>query len=122
MPVGAVPVIEVWEIIFYLTEAIELAARLALSEAGSNHMTIDVRLHGIENRQLVSGSPERILVGDHRTSAPSIEEKRTLHRDYLVAEPRQVAAQMSREMLLRFGFNASEEVLTDYQRELTGDR
>ncbi len=122
VPVGAASVIEIWEILFYLTEIVELAARLALSHAGGDRMTIDIHLHGLENRLLVSGTPERMLERDYRTSAPSIWEKRTLQRDHLVAEPRQVAVDMSREMFLRFGFKASEQVLTDYQKELTDGR
>jgi hypothetical protein len=63
-----------------------------------------------------------MLVGDHRTSAQTITEKRTLQRDFLIAKSRQVAVDISRAMFLRFGFKASQEVLTDYQRELTGGR
>lgn len=122
VPAGAASVIEIWEILFYLTEVVELAARLALSHAGGDQMTIDASLHGLENRALVSGTPSRMLAGDYRTSAPSIRKKRTLQRDHLVAEPRQLAVDMSREMFLRFGFKASDEVLTDYQRELTEGR
>jgi hypothetical protein len=122
VPVGATSVIEVWEILFYLTEVVELAARLALGEAGGDRMTIEVRLQGLENRLLVSGTPSRELHGDYRTSAPSIWEQRTLERAHLVAEPRRIAVGMSKNMFLRFGFNASEEVLTDYQQELTEGR
>jgi hypothetical protein len=45
-----------------------------------------------------------------------------LERAHLVAEPRRIAVGMSKNMFLRFGFNASEEVLTDYQQELTEGR
>jgi hypothetical protein len=121
-PIDLGPVIETWEILFYLTELVELASRLALSHAGSDQMTIDVRLHGLKDRRLISGTPARMLVGDHRTSAQTITEKRTLQRDFLIAKSRQVAVDISRAMFLRFGFKASQEVLTDYQRELTGGR
>jgi hypothetical protein len=119
VPSGAASAIEVWEILFYLTEVVELAARLALSHAGGDQMTIEATLFGLENRRLIAGTPSRMLAGDHRTSMPSIQEKRTLQRDHLVAESRQIAVDMSREMFLRFGFKASREALTSYQRELT---
>jgi hypothetical protein len=117
----ASPVIEVWEILFYLTEIVELAARLALSDAGGEQMTIETRLHGLENRLLV-GTPARELHGNYRATMSSIEGKRTEQREHLLAESRQIAVEMAREMFLRFGFNASEEVLTDYQTELTGGK
>ena len=120
VPSGATSAIEVWEILFYLTEVVELAARLALSHAGGDQMTVNASLYGLENRRLVSGTPERMLAGDYRTSTSSIREKRTLQRDHLVAEPRQIAVDMSREMFLRFGFKASKDTLTAYQQELTG--
>jgi hypothetical protein len=122
VPVGEESVIEVWEILFYLTEIIELAARLAVSSAGGNQMRIDVRLHGLENRLLVSGDPHRILAERYRANMPSIQQKRTLQRDHLLAESRLIAVEISREMFLRFGFKASSEILSEYQGELTENR
>jgi len=119
---AASPVIEVWEILFYLTEVVELAARLALSDAGGEQMTIKTRLQGVENRLLVAGEPSRELDGNYRATMSSIEGKRTEQRGHLLAESRQIAVEMAREMFLRFGFKASEQVLTDYQRELTKGR
>jgi hypothetical protein len=122
VPRSATSVIEVWEILFYLTEIVELAARLALSHAGGDLMTIGVCLYGLENRALVSGTPDRMLVGDYRASISCIREKRTLERDFLVAESRQIAVDMSRELFLRFGYKASKDTLTDYQSALTDRR
>ena len=115
-------IIEVWEILFYLTEVVELAARLALGNAGGEQMTIETRLHGVENRLLVAGTSSRELVGDYRATMSSIEEMRTEQREHLLAESRQIAVEMAREMFLRFGFKAPEQVLADYQRELTEGR
>jgi hypothetical protein len=50
-PSGAASEIELWEILFYLTELVELAARLALSHAGGDQMTVNASLYGLENRQ-----------------------------------------------------------------------
>ncbi|MGH3915079.1 MAG: hypothetical protein ACRDTC_16980 [Pseudonocardiaceae bacterium] len=119
LPGGASSVIEVWEILFYLTEVIELAARLAMSDAGGDQMTIDARLHGLKNRLLVSEEPVPELHKDYRSSMPCIQEKRTPQRENLVSEPQQIAVDMAREIFLHFGFKASKIVLADYQRELT---
>lgn len=122
VPAGASSIIEVWEILFYLTELVELTARLSLSDAGGEQMTIDARLHGLQNRQLVSGTPTRELHANYRANMQSLMVKQTFRRDQLVAEARPIAVGMSRRMFERFGFNASEQVLTDYQRELTDGR
>jgi hypothetical protein len=119
VPRGAASVIEVWEILFYLTELVELAARLSLSEGGSPSISIDARLQGTQGRQLVAGSPARDLVGVYQAQEPSLSVARRIDRDHLLSEPRTLAVEMSRELMLKFGFEASVPVLTEYQQELT---
>ncbi len=114
--------IEVWEILFYLTEVVELAARLALSDAGGEIMTIDATLNCGIGRQLIAGTPARELDRDYQTTMSAIRDNRNIVRDQLVAEPRQVAVDISKHVLWAFGFNALESVLTDYQQELTSYR
>jgi hypothetical protein len=119
-PNGASSVIEIWEILYYLTELYEFAARLALTKAGAEAMTLDVRLNGMHGRELVVGDPRRIpFSSPHRTNVPSYEERVTLQRDELVAEPRLKAVVMAREFFLRFGWNPSAEQLLEHQAGLT---
>lgn len=119
MSAGAERIIEVWEILFYLTEVFELAARLALGSAGDDPMAVDVRLHGLDGRTLVAGTPSRELHGSYRSTMSTIKQKKeNLSRDLLVAEPRRIAVEVARDVFLRFGWKASEQVLADYQREL----
>ncbi len=121
LPEPASP-IEVWEILFYLTEVVELAARLALSDAGGEAMTIDATLNCGIGRQLIAGTPARELDRDYQTTMSAIREKRNIARDQLVAESKQLAVDISKRVLWAFGFNALESVLTDYQQELTSNR
>jgi hypothetical protein len=44
------------EILFYLTEVFELAARMALAIAVEESVHISARLTGTDRRQLISGS------------------------------------------------------------------
>jgi hypothetical protein len=120
-PDGFDAVIEVWEILFYLTEVFELASRLALGPAGSDQVNIEVRLNGLENRGLVVGEwlKRAEFFQPHRSTLPSLERKITLSREELVAEGPELAVEMSREMFLRFGWDADSAFLSDYQRELT---
>jgi len=120
IPEGFDAVIEVWEILFYLTEVFELASRLALGPAGDERMNIEVRLNGLENRGLVVAEWKRAeFFEPYRATLPSLERKVQLSRDVLVAEVHEQAVEMSRQMFLRFGWDADSGLLSDYQRELT---
>jgi hypothetical protein len=113
-------VIEVWEILFYLTEVFELAARLALSPAGDEPMIISAELHNLSGRGLVVGQQGRVpFFEPYRAQVESFSREVTLSREQLVAEGRKEAAQMARDFFLRFGWKPSLEQLLDHQRELT---
>lgn len=120
IPEGFDAVIEVREILFFLTEVFELASRLALSPAGDEQMGIEVRLKGLENRGLVVAEWKRAeFFEPHRATLPTLERTVKLSRDVLVAEAREQAVEMSRQMFLRFGWDADSALLSDYQRKLT---
>jgi hypothetical protein len=120
VPEGTDSVIEVWEILFYLTEVFELAARLALSPAGAEDMVVSARLNGMRNRGLVVGQPNRApFMGLHLATVPSFEQSVTLPRDVLLAESREQAARLAEQFFLRFGWKPSIDQILDHQRELT---
>jgi len=118
VPEGFAAVIEVWEILFYLTEVFELATRLLLG-SGGERVTINVKLHGLENRGLVVGDSGRSSFFEpYRSTVESLENSVSLNRDALVAGNREQAVEMARFFLVRFGWKPATELLTDYQREL----
>lgn len=120
VPEGFCSVIEVWEILYHLTEFFELAARLALSPAGDDPMTVDIRLNRLQGRALVVGYPGVAPIGaPHSTGCESLRQAVTISRDGLVAEARQVAVRTAREFFVRFGWKPSAVQLTDFQRRLT---
>ena len=120
VPEGFNSVIEIWEILYYVTEVFELAARLALSPAGDERMTLDIRLNALQDRALVVGHPRRVPFSTpRRATAESLNQTVTLPRDQLVAEPREKAVETAREFFLRFGWKPSVEQLLEQQRELT---
>jgi hypothetical protein len=122
MPTPTPPgkVIEVWEILFYLTEVFELAARLALSPAGDNEMTLRVGLHGLAGRGLIVGQPNRAeFFEPYKTGEDSLERNLTILRKDLVAEPRGLAVDMASEFFARFGWQPPRKQLLEHQRELT---
>ncbi len=119
-PKGFDGVIEVWEILFYLTELLELAARLALTDAGGEEMVISATLHGLENRALVVGQRNRHEFFEPlRSQLAQQSYEISLGRDALVSDPRGPAAGLARDFLMRFGLEPSFEQLAEHQRELT---
>ena len=116
-------VIEVWEILFYLTEAFELSARLALGPAGDDRMLISARLEGLENRGLVVGQANRSdFFQPYVSHVDAISQKVELSRGELVADGRTQAAAMARQFFVRFGWKPPLEQLLEHQRELTERR
>lgn len=120
VPIGGGSPIEVWEILFYLTEVFELAARLALGPAGDDVMVIEATLENIENHVLVVGQRGRLEFSTrYAANVPSLSREVELPRENLIADGRLAAAVMAREFFLRFGWKPSVDQLLDHQRELT---
>lgn len=113
-------VIEVWEILFYLTEVFEVATRLAFGPAGDETMAIDVGLHGLSGRGLIVGQPGRAeFFQPYRASQGDLRQRKTVSRGDLLAEARAYAVDMAHEFFLRFGWKPSRDQLAEHQRELT---
>lgn len=121
VPRGARAVIEVWEILFYITELVELAARLALL-GGADEFHLAAELHGMADRALVAGTPNRELDADYISQLDVIDDARTVSVKQLTASSQQVAVDMSAALLAGFGWHAKLDVLRDYQGELLGGR
>jgi hypothetical protein len=120
IPPGARSVIEIWEILFFLTEFVEFATRLSLSKAGSKSMTIEVNLVGTADRHLVFGDPSRGSPAESFASMNrTIKAAETIDREVLIGETREVAARMTLELMRSFGFETSIEALLNYQKVLT---
>jgi hypothetical protein len=123
VPQGRAPVIEVWEILFYLTEVFELAARLALGPSGDENMVISAALAPLEGRGLIVEQPNRMEFSRPFISGvSSFSREVEIPRKRLVAEGRVAAAEMAREFFLRFGWKPPLDQLLDHQRELTERR
>lgn len=117
VPRGARAVIEVWEILFYVTELAELAARLALL-SGADEFHLAAELRGMAGRALIAGTPARELDADYISQLDVIGDARTMPVQQLTASPPQVAVDMSATLLAGFGWHAEPDVLRDQQAEL----
>ena len=115
--------IEVWEIVYYLTELYELAARLCLSEAGGDPMWIGATLNQLESRRLIVGQSNRVeFFENYHFNQPPCTVQRSYPRDTVVAESRRLAADAARRILVRSGWKPSVEQLMEHQQELIDSR
>jgi hypothetical protein len=112
--------IEVWEVLYSLTEIFELAARLALTPAGGESMVVDVSMEELGRRGLIVGQSNR-LEFPRPYPAPQGELRRVarVSRESLVASSGDLAVSMALEIFERFGWSPAREQLIAHQAELT---
>jgi hypothetical protein len=112
-------IIPVWEILYYLTEVAELAARLTLKVRTPNSMLVRAKLSGMADRGLVVGQRSRAeFTRPYIQAQDVVQAEVNIPADELVAEPRDVALGLSHDLLLRFGWKPSIEQLRSHQQEL----
>lgn len=116
-------VIEVWEILYYITEVFELAARFAMGGPPYEQTKIVVRLNGLENRGLVVGQNNRApFMSPYKATIADYFAEATISRDSLLGGASVAALEMAREFFLRFGWQPSSDQLAEMQAELTQPR
>jgi hypothetical protein len=106
----------VGDTIFTFAEIMELASRLALTDAGDDHMHISVKLGNLDGRLL--------YVDTHRNRWPFHTDYLASMREYpysvdttraeLVATHMEYAIEASRQLFKRFSWEASPEILLDW--------
>lgn len=114
-------VLSVWNPLYRFTEFFEFAARLALSDAGSESMVVEITTNGLGGRHLVVDDPRRSSFDrEYVAGVPEHTYRRVYRREELVAQARIEAVRATRDLLHRFGWLAvTEEFLSGYQEELT---
>jgi hypothetical protein len=112
-------VIPIWEVVFYLTEVVELAVRLALSPAGDRNMKISASMHGLDGRRVVlNENGSHAVIGQAAFSGETLTVDRAVSREELSGAPRSLAVDLSHEVLARLGLNESREQVADWQSSL----
>lgn len=107
----------VWDVLLYLVEAAEFASRLAAA-TGCDGVDIDVWMHNVQGRQLVSGDPYRDINVQGAMSAQTLHGQTTASRPELLTQTRQVGVRLAQTMLQQFGLHVPEEFLLDWQDEV----
>ena len=117
VPAGYEHAIEVWEILYYITEIVELAGRLSLVILRSRAMTITLGLHLGPKTALISGTHDFSMIP---LAAPADlgERRRTEATEKLVTDYGPIAAELALEIFTRFGWNPTLQRLQILQRDL----
>lgn len=108
--------IPVWEILFYLTEVLELAVRLTQSmEHTPPVVSVSANLVNMDGRRLVSGERARHLNGTYQTIAHELPARIEVPVADLLSDSKELAVQMATTIFEGFGFSPVSQVLTEYQ-------
>lgn len=101
------------------TEIFEFAARLAMTKAGGEQMSIQITLDGLENRSLVFENYRRTFHYKRTCSLPSFPQKIIAPLQHLVSEPKLLALEAAKDLLARFNWETDVDLLRTIQDEVT---
>ncbi|MGO9917501.1 MAG: hypothetical protein ACLQIB_22715, partial [Isosphaeraceae bacterium] len=104
--------------VYEFVEIFEFAARLALSSAGATSMCVEIELHGLRGRELVSTDAMVPLSGGYVTQMPDWNYAWAGSQTDLIARPRQLAAEATRDLFAPFGLDLSLEILGRLQARI----
>jgi len=105
--------------IYRYTEIFEFASRLALSDAGSPVMHIELSLSGIKDRVLREDTANWVPYDALGTiGIDCVPSKIEISREDLIAQPREYALEAMIELFRRFNWNPRIELLRDLQQSL----
>jgi hypothetical protein len=115
---GKGPILLFVSTIFELTEIFEFAARLSLTEAGDDPMSIDIALTGLKGRRLRPSDLHVWLPDEYAAEVDEFNYATSISRGDLVARPREFAAQASQQLFAQFGLDLELDVLRAHQEGL----
>lgn len=81
----------------------EFAARLAMSEAGAERVSVTIEARRLKGRTLISEAPHRRLNQRYQTAAEDFSYPREVTRTDLVAQPSEMALEGVRKLFQCFG-------------------
>jgi len=109
----------VGEVLFRITEIFEFASRLALTEAGDDHIHIAITFSGLKNRTLWMDDFSRTPFFSKRTATISeFPSKVEIARNELIANTREHALASAQQLFKRFHWEPPIELLKELQSKL----
>ena len=111
--------IDVAAIVYFFTEVYELAARLALTKAGADKMSVSITACKIKDRKLTSGDIRRApFVRTYKSALDEYTSSQSIDRSSLTGSSWGIAAEQAQHLLRRFGWEPSIAVIKSHQEEL----
>lgn len=105
----------VGEVVYKLTEIIEFAARLTLSELGDGETSVSIVAAGLSGRQLKVDDPRKApLLHPYVCEIDEFPIEQTFDGDQLVGAAVPTAVSMAQELFARFGWNPSTETVLGF--------
>ena len=105
-------------VVFSFVEIFEFAARLALSPAGATSMRVDIDIHGLRRRRVVSTDIMVPIGGVYATEMTEWSDSWEGSQTELIARPRELAALATQKLLDRFGLHLNAEILATVQAKI----
>src|SRR6266568_3173591 len=105
------------EVIRQFTAIFVFASRLALTSAFTKdvHVIIDVLLKWLQGRYLYISTPGKVPLRPRDAQIPEFRYTKSFPKDELIARPKELALQASREVFLRFGWDPAQALLENIQ-------
>ncbi len=105
------------EVIRQFTGIFVFASRLALTSAFTKdvHVIIDVLLKWLQGRYLYISTPGKVPLRPRDAQIPEFRYTKSFPKDELIARPKELALQASREVFLRFGWDPAQALLENIQ-------
>jgi hypothetical protein len=114
---GAVGAIAVWDVLLYLAEVAELAARFA-TVLSVEKVLIDVKLHNVADRQLISGEAARDLDDVYMVATNQVAAREQFDIIGLAADPRAAGILLTQQIIRQFGLDVHDQVLRQWQEQI----
>ncbi len=111
------------EVVRQFTCVFELASRLALTDiyGEDTHLYVDILIKGIQGRRLYISTPGKVPFRSKYTAQiPEYSYAKKFLKEELIASSKELALRASREMFLRFGWDAAQASLEDMQSKFIG--
>lgn len=117
------PYLPVWFPVMFILEAAAFAARLQRAAFSAEPLNVAITLEGAAGWELVVADPRRSgFHASYRFGSQRWERSFTLQPDSIEEDVKNIAAETSRDLLLRFGWTGvTEEIIRGMQDEVLRD-
>ncbi len=113
------PLLGVGDTLFRITETFEFASKLAVTPSGGDAMHIKIEIHRLKDRILWVDSPHRLpMEQDYRADISAFRFADQFSSVELASRARDLAAEVARDVFLRFGWGPPLEMMKEEQGEL----